>query len=155
MRRLAQSRRLIAALGRALSAPRRLALRCFALFAVVLVALPAWAGAAEKYQCRYSKRVMASCCCKAKHNAAKQADSAPQARAPSCCDTLRQAASSASANVRDTAQSALEASSVSSLGALVPIASETPARLLKLSADASVDARAGPAIFLRDCRLLS
>jgi hypothetical protein len=153
MRRPAQSRRLIATLRRAFRA-RRLALRCLALFAVALVALPAWAGAAEKYQCRYSKRVMTSCCCKGKHNAAKQADSSPQARAPSCCDRLRQAASSASASARDTAQSVLEAIWVG-VGSLVPIASEAPARLLKLSAEASVDARAGPAIFLRDCRLLS
>jgi hypothetical protein len=152
MRRSAQSRRPITALWRTFGAPRRLALRCLALFAVVLVALPAWAGAAEKYQCRFSKRVMTSCCCKAKHAAAKQADSSPQARAPSCCDRLRQAGSPASASVRDTAQSALEASSV---GSLVPIASEAPPRLLQLCAEACVDARAGPAIFLRDCRLLS
>jgi hypothetical protein len=120
--------------------------------AVVLVALPAWAGAAEKYQCRYSKRVMTSCCCKAKHQAAKQSDSSPQARAPSCCDTLRQAASSASASVRDTMPTALEANCV---GSLVRIATPTPGRLLKLSAEANVDARAGPSIFLRDCRLLT
>lgn len=152
MRRRAQRGGPSEPLWRALRAPKRLALRCLALFAVVLVALPAWAGAAEKYQCRYSKRVMTSCCCKAKHDAAKQDDSSPQARAPSCCDRLRQAGNSASASVRDTAQSALEANCV---GSLVPIAEPAPARLLVLSAEASVDARAGPAIFLRDCRLLT
>lgn len=152
MRGPANSRRPLATLRRALRVPRLLALRCLALFAVVLVALPAWAGAAEKYQCRYSKRVMTSCCCKAKEKVDKQAASSPQARAPSCCDTLRQAAHSASANVRDTTPSALEARCI---GSLMPIAAPGPARLLALSAEASVDARAGPAIFLRDCRLLT
>jgi hypothetical protein len=47
---------------------------------------------------------------------------------------------------------ALEANCV---GSLVRIATPTPGRLLKLSAEANVDARAGPSIFLRDCRLLT
>ena len=141
-----------AALWRTLRHSRRLALRCVALLAVVLVAMPAWAGTAEKYQCRYSKRVMSSCCCKAKQKAVQPADTSPQAKAPSCCDTLRQVASSASSGLRDAAQLALDADLASSL---VLIASPALPRSSTVVAAASFDARAGPPIFLRDCRMLT
>jgi hypothetical protein len=135
---------------------RSIALRVAVLAAAVLVALPASAFSFDLFKCRYSGRVMSACCCaaKAKAEAAARAERAkvPEVKAASCCDVLHQEARQAPATPRDVDAGLPFATRPSTLALVVP----PPARLISVrAARTQVLARAGPAIFLRDCRLLA
>jgi hypothetical protein len=133
---------------------RSLVLRAAVLAAAVLVALPASALSFDLFKCRYSGRVMTACCCAAKAKTAARAEppQAPEVKAASCCDVLHQEARQASATSRDVDAGLPFATRPSTLALVVPpLARHVSAR----RARAEGDARAGPAIFLRDCRLLA
>jgi len=130
---------------------RWLAVRVVVLFAVMLVALPSLAARGDKYRCRYSGRVMDACCCKARV-AAAHASASAEVRPADCCDTLRSASTKGATGLRDAVQLATQGGPESRL-ALVPDA--TPNGSAGPVTRLAVQARAGPTIFLRDCRLLT
>lgn len=129
------------------------ALRAMVLLAALAVAMPALAVQVELFKCRYSGRVMPSCCCRGKAKAeAKAASASPEVKPASCCDLLRQEVRHAAAGARDLEQGATLAAPASTLALVVRPTSE---RRSEWSANVFVEARAGPPIFLRDCRLLT
>jgi hypothetical protein len=132
---------------------RVVALRAMVLLAALAVAMPALAVQVELFKCRYSGKVMQSCCCRAKAKAeAKAASNSPEVKPASCCDLLRQEARHATSASRDLDQNASSAPPASTLALVIQPASE---RRSEWTANAFVEARAGPPIFLRDCRLLT
>jgi hypothetical protein len=130
---------------------RWLALRVLVLFAAMLVTLPSLAAQGNKYRCRFSGRVMDACCCKARA-ATSHVSASAEVRPADCCDTIRSSSAKVAASLRDVVQLATPGAPESTL-ALVPDATPTGSTgpLTRLA----VQARAGPPIFLRDCRLLT
>jgi hypothetical protein len=126
-------------------------MRALVVLAALLVALPSFAAQGDKYRCRFSGRVMDACCCKARAAAARTAK-APQVSPADCCDTIRSSSTKVAASLRDVAAPATDAAPASTLQ-LVPEAtlSDSAGPLTRLA----LQARAGPSIFLRDCRLLT
>jgi hypothetical protein len=130
---------------------RWLALRVLVLFAVMLVTLPSLAAQGDKYRCRFSGRLMDACCCKARATAS-QVSASHEVKPADCCDTIRHASTKVATGLRDAVQLATPAAPESTL-ALVP--DPTPNGSTGPVTRLAVQARAGPPIFLRDCRLLT
>jgi hypothetical protein len=139
--------------ARAAGALRQLVLRAVLLVSVLLIAAPSFAARGEAFRCRHSGRVMTSCCCKAKATPVGRTATQAEVKAAPCCDAVKAAGANAVTALRDVAAQVPSYGALSST--LVPIARVSGSTTLA-HVDTVLDlARAGPAIFLRDCRLLS
>lgn len=144
----------LARLARFVRLARVIALQGAVVLMVFAVAAPSSAVPIELFKCRYSGRVMQACCCRAKAQAEPRAlpTSAPEVKPAACCELLRQQALPAVPASRDLEPGLLLAAPISTLAlVLVP----APTHVSMPGERVEVQARAGPAIFLRDCRLLT
>jgi hypothetical protein len=148
-----RAKRFRGSVARLMTVTNRLwALRALVLLAAMLLSVAAWGASGDQYRCRYSGRVMDSCCCKARQKSVEPRNGTPEAKAASCCDALPRSVASAAPVLRDSAQptSCLPAESTLAL-----VAETSSSQVTSYAPPRCDRARDGPAIFLRDCRLLT
>jgi len=129
--------------------------RIAALLAVVLVALPAFAFAQNRYFCAAMGLVMESCCCKSASES-PGAKCPVQVQAADCCELLESAEREATPAVRDGAATRVPAPALVATLSPWAVALGVDAREL---GGAVRQARAppshGPPLYLKHCVLLS
>lgn len=130
---------------------RRPRARLLAVLAAIALMLPGGALARAAYFCRMMERVMPSCCCA--HEQEREAERAPRASAPDCCERLeapsRSPAGGANAAVPLVAPAALLAVLPAYLELQAPLGVEGA-----FTPQARAPPSVGPPLFVVHCSLL-
>jgi hypothetical protein len=125
--------------------------RLLAVLAAIALMLPGGALARASYFCRMMERVMPSCCCA--HAQEREAQRAPRASAPDCCERMeapsRSNASPANAAVPLVAPAALLAVLPAYLDVLALLGVESA-----VTPQARAPPSLGPPLFVVHCSLL-